>query len=301
MSSHIWLTLASAFGLACSALLGKILLRYRLCDAGLITWGTWTSAGVLSAVVWAFTRPAFPTGAAAAVVTLAVCLLLASWLQNVALQEGDPSLVVPVTGVKIPMAALLAWPILGERYPPAVYGAVVLSALATVAFGLGKQEQAQGGHGRRPIFALGMITCASLGFALGDQFARLSLAETSPLGVALWAPMIAGGLSLPFLFHPHYRQYRIERVDVLLLLLNAGILVGSILALYLAFRGAGGVTVPNVILGARGFFVLVAGAVVGRALPVPFERQRWSVYAFRAVGTAFFLGAIALVSLSTAD
>jgi len=300
MPSHVWLALACACGFACNALLGKILLRYRLCDAGLITWGTWTSAGVFGAIVWVFARPAFPAGAAVPLFALAVCLIVSSWLQNLALQEGDASLVVPVTGIKSPMAALLAWPILGERYGSPVYLAVVLSAMATVAFGLGRQERAQGGRGHHPALALALIASASLGFAFSDQFAKLSLAATVPLGLAVWAPMVTGGLSLPFLFHPHYRQYRIGPLDVLLLCLAGGVLVGSVLALYFAFERAGGVTVPNVILGARGFFVIVVGAALGRLLPIPLERQRWPIYALRALGTALFLGAIVLVSLASA-
>ncbi len=47
MPDHMWVSLGGAPALAIGSLLGKVLLRYRICDAGLITW----SQGLATAVV----------------------------------------------------------------------------------------------------------------------------------------------------------------------------------------------------------------------------------------------------------
>ena len=102
-------------------------------------------------------------------------------------------------------------------------------------------------------------------------------------------------LGAGLLARPHYRQYRIGRVDVALFGLRGVLLVGAISALYSAYGAADGVTIPNVLLATRGLFVLGAGYLLGKLLKTPMESQPGRVYALRVLGALLILGSIVLV------
>jgi len=297
LAASIVISLASAAAFACNSLIGKVLLRYRICDAGLVTWGTAAATALVSAVVLSITRPAFPVEIWPMLLALAAVLLTAGWLVAHALQEGDPSTVTPLLGAKVPLTALLAFFVLGEVHGVLVYVAVLCAAAAIVFFGLGRQEKAQGSHGHGPLVPI-VYTCSAAGlYAVADQIAKLCLAHTSSWALVLWSSLTIGLLASPMLLHPHYRQYRVGLPDLLLLLGRGMLLVVTVGLLYIAYGLADGVTIPNVILSARGLLVLVAAFLLGRIQKVPMERQSNAVYVLRAIGTVLFLVSVLLVSL----
>jgi len=296
MPPYVWFAFVGAIGLAASGLVAKIMVRYRICNADLVTWSIGLGASIAALTLWIILRPPFPSLAAWPMFGLVGSLLLAGLFLNRAIQEGDASMVLPLLSMKIPVTALLAFLILDESHTPSVYAAVVLSAGAMALFGLGRQEAAQGGHGRHPVFALALAVLAACVYATADQMAKLALGEYEWLSVALWGHMLLGPFCLAMLFNRHYRQYRVGALDIAVFLCNGFVLVGAVCGLYIAFEAADGVTVPNVILGSRGLFVLAAGYLLRGALKVPMERQPPSVYALRAAGTILFLLAILLVS-----
>ncbi|MHC4714062.1 MAG: EamA family transporter [Planctomycetota bacterium] len=297
MPSHVPLALLGALGLAAGGLAAKVLVRYRICSSGLVTWGMFIGAAAAAATIWLFARPPFPAAAVLPLLGLVLSLAFGGWFLNRAMQEGDASTVVPLLSIKIPLTAVLAFFILGETHTRGVYAAVLLSGAAMALFGTGKQRPAEGGHGRHPSYSVALAALSALSYAFADQAARLALRSAESFTVTLWGHMLLGPIGVVMLFRPYYRQYKVGKADVALFLVSGFVTIGAVWAFYAAFERAGGVTVPNVILGARGLFVLAIGYLLRGVLKVPLERQTSKVYALRLIGTVLFMVAVALVSL----
>jgi len=113
----------------------------------------------------------------------------------------------------------------------------------------------------------------------------------------VWFAFIsATGLAVSGLVAKIMVRYRICNADLVTWSTGLGASIAAVCGLYIAFEAADGVTVPNVILGSRGLFVLAAGYLLRGVLKVPMERQPPSVYGLRAAGTILFLATILLVS-----
>ncbi|MBN1558029.1 MAG: hypothetical protein JW951_07775 [Lentisphaerae bacterium] len=292
---YVWVALAGALSLTVGSMIGKVLLRYRICDAGLITWGQGLAAATFALILCAVLRLPFPAARVLPVMGVAASFMLAAWLLNHALLEGDASTVVPLVGLKIPITALLAYVWLDEAAGPATWLAVLCSGLAVSLFGAGRQAPAQGGHGYRPVVSIVFVILACFFFALADVIAKRTLDGITPLTLLLWSNalwMPVGGLML---LRPHFRRYRVTPLDIGLLGLRGLCVLGGVFGLYTAFRLADGVIVPNVIYGARGFFALAAGYVLNKTLHRPLERQSNAVYALRLAATLLLAAAVFLV------
>jgi len=289
MTDVVWYSLLAAVGLALGALASKVILRYRICDAGFVTWGSGIAVGLAAVAVWPATSVRWPVAGVAPMLAVASAIVVASWLLGRAIHEGDISTVAPLMGIKIPITVALSAIVLGESHGVRVYVAVGLATAGAVMFGLGRQRAAQGGHGRHPIVPI-LYGCASaLAYAVADQFARVALRHMDQTTLVLWACMLRGALSAVMILHPYYRQYKVHAVDVWVLLASGAAMVGGLLALYTAYRLADGVTIPNIVLASRGLFLLAVGYVLSKALRVPIERQPASVYVLRTAG-ALLLG-----------
>jgi drug/metabolite transporter (DMT)-like permease len=288
-------SLIGAVLLSLNALTGKVLLRYRICNAGLVTWGTSAATAAVSLVVLAVSRYPFPAAGWAPLFGLSAVLLSAYYVTNRAMQEGDASTVAPLLGMKVPLTALLSFLILGETHPRGVYLAVLLAACAIACFGLGRPRTAQGSHGHRPIVAVVLACSAALLLATADQLAKLGLAYATAPALVVWSNLMGGVVGAGLLARPHYRQYRIKWLDVGLFVLRGVLLVGAISALYSAYRAADGVTIPNVLLATRGLVVLGAGYLLGKLLKTPMESQPGRVYVLRVLGALLIVASVALV------
>jgi uncharacterized membrane protein len=296
MPDYVWISLGGALALALSSLVGKAVARYRICDPGLTTWLQGLVTAGLAGILCVLLRCPFPWAFGLPVASLALCNVLAMWLLNHALQEGDASTVIPLMGLKIPMTALLASVWLGEAASPRTWVAVACSGLAMSLFGSGKQGVAQGGHGYRPMFAMILVLFSTLAYSVSDLIAGRILDDVNPISILLWSSILWAPLSGCLLALPRYRQYRIARLDVLLLALRGSLVLAAVYGLYTAFRLADGVILPNVVYGARGLFAVAAGYALNRSLKVPMERQIGPVYAARAIGTALLSAAVFLAA-----
>jgi len=278
--------------------LSKVLLRYRICDAGLVTWWQATATAAVSAAACLFLRLSFPVAGSPYVVALAAVLLVATWLLNKALQEGDASTVVPLLGLKIPFASIMAWLLLKESVSAGLWFAVLFSGGAVAFFGLGGQQVAQGGHGRKPVVAILLAVFAALLFSLADIIARASSASMDTITLVLWANVIWAPISVIMLLCPRYRKYRVGGADFWMCLSYGIFVTGAVLALYYSFTLADSVVLPNIIIGTRGVFALIAGYVFSKAAKVPIERQDGRVYVFRAAGTVLIVISLLLLKYS---
>ena len=268
MPDFVVFSILAAIALGGYSVLTKILLRYRVCDAGLVTCGLGICTGMVSLAVLIAGRYSFPTEATLATVMLAAMALGAHWLLSRALQEGDASTVIPLLSLKIPLVAILSIFILGERHTPRIYLAAGAAALGVAMFGVGRQERAQGGYGRHPILAITLACLSALLYALLDQAAKHALAYTSPVKLALWVNMIVACACLIMSLHPHYRPYRLAKLDLVLFLLGGGLMFGGIMLFFRALDLSDGVTIPNIVLSTRGFFTLLIGFTMGQALKI---------------------------------
>jgi hypothetical protein len=173
------------------------------------------------------------------------------------------------------------------------------SARAVSLFGVGRQKPSQGGHGYRPHAAITFVVLSCLFYGASDVIAKRTLEGVAPLSLLLWSNVLWAAVAAAMLARPYYRQYRVKAVDVGLLTLRGVLVLGSLLGLYSAFLMAGGVILPNVIYGTRGFFALLVGYVLNKSLRLPMERQSGAVYALRLVGTILLVAAVFLTMAAT--
>ncbi|MDK1032611.1 MAG: EamA family transporter [Planctomycetia bacterium] len=298
MADYFLLALAGAICLSVYALMSKAIIRYRICDAGLVTWGMGLGAAIASGAALLFVSAPFPSPALVPLMGMVATALVGHWLLNRGLQEGDASMVVPLVSLKIPITAALAFVVLHEAHSVWIYGAVALSAAGVALFGMGKQEAAQGGHGRRPSFAITLACLASLAYAVSDQFVKLGLdAGNNAVAIILWNNILTGVVCAALLMRPAYRRYKVKALDVLLFLIGGTVFAAAVWFLFTSFERADGVTIPNIVLGCRGFLVLGIGYGLNKVLRVPIERQRGVIYLLRAAGTVLLFLAILIVLL----
>ncbi len=297
MVHYAYYAFASAVFLASLSLILKALVRYRICDSGLVTWGMGASAGLVAAVVWLVLRPPFPSQAVWPLLAVVAAVQFGFWALNRALQEGDLSIVVPLLSLRIPLAAAMAVVFLGETHGLGIYSAVLLSCVAVALFGMGRPLKAQGGHGTHPAVPIGFACAGAAAFALSDPFAKLVIDRSGAADLLIWSLMLRGGFCAVMLVRPTYRQYRVAVRDWGMFLLSGGVTVAGLGCLYKAFLLADGVTLVNVILGTRGLFGLLMGAVLGRVLRVPLEKQPVRIYVLRAVASVLLFAALLIVLL----
>lgn len=295
--TSILITLSAPLLISLSAITAKTIVRFRICSSAYTGWGTGMACGILSLILVAATRTPFPTESAAPMAGLVVLNVAALWLLNRGIQEGDVSTVMPIMGMKTPFAALLSFLLLGERHGAAVYAAVVISAIAVLIFGAGKQATAQGGHGSKPVVAILFALAAALGYCLADICARTAMRSASPFTVITWSWIFSGMICGAMLAHQSFRQYRVAKIDVLLFGINGALMISGIGMLFLSFKRMESVTLPNVIFGLRGVFTLAGGYVLSRALGLTIEKQPTRIYALRLVGTALITLSIVLIIL----
>jgi|GEM_PF-2032193 len=276
----------------------KVLLRYRLCDAGYVIFGINIASGINAAMVLLFVQENIPSEARIAFAMMTGFVFVGHWLFSKALQEGDVSLVTPLLGLKIPMVALLAGIWLKEAFSGGIYVSIALSSLAIVFFGLGRQQKALGGHGSHPLLAVGLAVLAALSYSISDIFTRKTVELMSPFTGLLWLQMSMGVIGTMVLALPRYRQYRIQRVDYLLFGAAGAMLLGGIGLYMAAIHLAGNVTVPNIVLSWRGLFVFVMGLIWNTFASTPMERQSWGIYLLRLAGTGLLLAGLLFLYLS---
>ncbi len=295
--TSILIAISAPLLISLSAITAKTIVRFRICSSAYTGWGAGAACGILGLILAAVTRTPFPLESVTPMAGLVVLNVAALWLLNRSIQEGDVSTVMPVMGMKTPFAALLSFLLLGERHGPAVYAAVVLSAIAVLIFGAGRQKKAQGGHSHNPVVAILFALAAALGYCLADLCARTAMQNTTPFTVITWSWIFSGIICGAMLAHPGFRQYRLEKIDLLLFGLNGGLMMAGIGMLFLSFKLMNSVTIPNVIFGLRGVFTLAAGYMLSRILGLAIEKQPPRVYALRLAGTALITLSIVLILL----
>lgn len=276
----------------------KILLRYRLCNAGYVIFGINAASGLFAAAALLFIQEGIPSDASIAFAAMTLFVFVGHWLFGRALQEGDVSMVTPLLGLKIPMVALLAGFWLKEAFTGGIYVSIGLSSLAIVFFGLGRQQKAQGGHGSAPWLSIGLAVLAALSYSIGDIFTRRTVELMSPFTGLLWLQLCMGVIGVMILALPGYRQYRIQKVDYLLFALAGAMLLGGIGLYMAAIHLAGNVTIPNIVLSWRGLFVFIMGLVWNAFVAVPMERQSRGIYLLRLTGTGLLVAALLFLFFS---
>lgn len=292
------LSVLSAVLMAGFSMCIKVMLRYRLCDAGYVIFGINIASGLFAAVGLLFVQSGIPSDVMYPFAAMTGFVFVGHWLFSKSLQEGDASLVTPLLGLKIPIVAVLAGIWLKESFSGGIYVSILLSTLAILFFGLGRQQKALGGHGRHPLLAIALSILAAFSYSVSDIFTRKTIQAMSPLAALLWLQMVMGMIGMLVLALPGYRQYRIQRVDYLLFGLAGGMLLGGI-GFYLgAIHLAGNVTIPNIILSWRGLFVFLMGLVWNRFASIPMERQSRAIYLLRLIGTGLLLAALIFLYLS---
>ena len=293
--SYIWLAGLSAIFLAGFSILVKIMVRYRICDSGLVTWGTASATGIISILIWLFFLFPFPAKIILPFFATGFFVLFGHFIINKAMQEGDPSTVVPLLSLKLPFVAILSYLILNESHSPKIYFGVLLAAIGVIFFGIGKQEKAKGSHEKHPMLAIILAIAATLMYSLADQFGKICMSTISSLSLTLWINIIGGSIGGIILCRPYYRIYKITKLDLFLFFLTGLMMFLGMIFTFMAFQHADGVTLPNIIQSTRGFIALLIGIILAKTLKIPFEQQSPTIYLFRFIGTIVLFSAVIIV------
>jgi drug/metabolite transporter (DMT)-like permease len=294
MPEYAIYALLAAIGISAYALLTKVILRYRICSAAYVAFATGAAAAIPCVIGLTFFGASLPAAAIVPLCIATVSGFLGLYSASLAMQEADPSTVVPVMGMKIPAVAVLSVWLLGEVHPWPIYLAAGLAFAGVSLFGLGPQLKAQGGHGLHPLVGVFWAAGSAAAYALSDIYIRQLLVHMNPLRAAMWNYTCIGLMCLPLLFQPGFRQYTVKIQDAGLLLLNALILLASVLAFFVSIHKAGQVTGPNIIFALRGFVTLAAGYTLNKMLKVSLEHQPGVVYVLRVAGTLLLFAAVAI-------
>lgn len=292
MANYVLLALTAAVCITAYAIITKIMLRYRLCSAAYVGFATGAAAAIPSAVGVTLLSPGLPRDMIAPLLVATLAGFGALYAAARATQEGDPSTVVPVMGLKIPIVAVLSIYLLGETHPWQIYLAAGLACLGVILFGIGPQQKAQGGHGYHPVVGILWAVASAASYAVADIYVRKCILFLSPWLVAMWNYSLIGVLCLMALTQPTFRQYKVKPADLILLMLNGMFLLAAVMAFFASIRAADGVTAPNIVFAMRGFLTLIAGFVLGKLSKVPIERQPAAVYVLRVVGAITLFAAI---------
>jgi drug/metabolite transporter (DMT)-like permease len=294
MPEYVIYGLLAAVGISAYAILTKVILRYRLCSAAYVAFATGAAAAIPCLVGLTILGATPPAGAILPLAIATVAGFFGLYGASVAMQEGDPSTVVPVMGLKIPAVAILSIWLLGEVHPWHIYLAVGLAFAGVALFSIGPQLKAQGGHDRHPMVGILWAAGSAGAYALSDIYIRQMMAYMTPLRAAMWNYTFIGMVCVPLLFQPGFRQYKVKGRDAALLFANGIILLLSVLAFFVAIHKAGQVTTPNIFFATRSFITLGAGYVLGKAMKVPMERQPNAVYALRVLGAGLLFAAVVI-------
>jgi len=292
MAPYALFAITAALLMSVYAVLTKVILRYRLCSAAYVAFATGLASALLAAAGLAISQPGLPKAALPSIIIATLTGFGAIYAVARAMQEGDPSTVVPVMGLKIPLVAVLSIFILAETHPWQIYLAALLASAGVIMFGIGPQQKAQGGHGYHPVIGVLWAVAAAALYALSDIYVKRSLTWLTPISAAMWCYSLTGLLCLFALFQPTFRQYRVTRLDMLLFLANGICLLLAVMAFFTSIAKAGQVTTPNIVFATRGFITLVAGYALGKALKTTIERQPGVIYILRIIGTLTLFAAI---------
>jgi drug/metabolite transporter (DMT)-like permease len=292
MTSYVLYALLAAIGISAYAILTKVILRYRLCSAAYVAFATGATSAVPCIIGLTILGPRPPQEVFLPLLVATVTGFFALYAASRAMQEGDPSTVVPVMGMKIPFVAVMSVILLGEVHPWQTYLAAGLAFVGVILFGIGPQQKAQGGHGYHPAIGILWATLSAALYALSDIYIRRCLAYMSPVTAAMWNYTFIGLLCLLALSQPGFRQYRVTWLDFGLLSLNGIFLLLAVMAFFVSISQAGQVTAPNIIFAIRSFIILAAGYALNRLLKTSIERQPNSVYALRVVAATLLFAAI---------
>jgi drug/metabolite transporter (DMT)-like permease len=296
MPPYIYYALYGALAVSAYGLLTKIILRYQVCSAGFVAFATGVAAASASLIIIIAGRFPFPPLEALTPLLLTGLLAFgALYSVSRAMQDGDPSAVVPMMGLKIPFTAIFSYIMLGEIHTWHIYLAAVLSAIGVALFGIGPQQRAQGGYNRHPRVALLWAAGSAALFAMSDQYAKLAMEFIDSLEVAFFSYVVIGSACLVMLSLPRYRRYRLKPGYVITMVINGLLLLITVFFLFTSFEMADEVTTPNIVFATRGFITIIAGYVIGMFLKYPIERQSRKIYLYRAFGTSLLFTALILI------
>ncbi|HSV27128.1 MAG TPA: EamA family transporter, partial [Sedimentisphaerales bacterium] len=186
MDQYVTLSLAAAASISVYAIVTKMVLRYRICSAAYVAFATGAAAAIPSIIGLTLLGPSLPRQAIAPLAVATIAGFVGLYSVARATQEGDPSTVVPVMGLKIPLVAVLSIFLLGETHPWHIYLAAGLAFSGVVLFSIGPQQKAQGGHGHHPVIGVIWAVVSATLYAVADIYIHKCILLMPPLNVAMW-------------------------------------------------------------------------------------------------------------------
>lgn len=210
-----------------------------------------------------------------------------------AIYEMDISAYTPLFEIQTFFIALLAYPILGERFAPILYLWFGLAILGAV-FASYEEEINLRNALRKPPFWYMVI--AQVFFALSNIVSGLALRWTDAPNLIFWTSIFSGLLILPsFLFKSDEIRAGIKGAPTMFA--SSVVVFPAVLALFRAFEI--NVTVPAVLLAAGTPLTFLVTVSLSKIKPELLEKHSAKVYFVKGVGTALTFGAVLLMIFSS--
>ena len=286
---HLLLPLASSL----LYVIGAVLLK-RATAAGVGMWRAAFATNLASAVgflpLLALGGPGQGWAAIWQPAVVAMLLVVGQCASLWALTRGDVSVATPVLGAKIILVAFFTTAVAGQRVPPQLWGAAILS---TLAIGLLHRGPA-GRHHDLMLTIVGALV-AAVAFALFDV---LVMTWSPAWGAGRFLPLmmgLAGLYSLAFI--PLFRKpLRTVAHPVGWVLLGGAVLVAlQGLLLITTIAVFGDATAVNIVYGTRGLWSVLLVWLAGRWLGSDEGSRGATVLGGRLAGAALMTAAVVVV------
>jgi len=286
---HLLLPLASSL----IYVLGAVLLK-RATASGMGVWRAAFVTNLVSAVgflpLLALGGPGQGWSMVWQPAVVALLLVVGQCASLWALTRGDVSVATPVLGAKIIMVAFFTTVVGGERVPPTLWGAALLSTL-----GIGLLQRGPAGRHHDPMVTVLGSLLAAAAFALFDV---LVMTWSPAWGAGRFLPLMMGLAGMySLLFIPLFGEFRQVGRQVAGRLLLGGALLVTLQGILLigTIAVVGDATAVNIVYGTRGLWSVLLLWLAGRWLGSDEGNLGAAVLGWRLAGAALMTAAVVVV------
>jgi drug/metabolite transporter (DMT)-like permease len=272
--------------------ISKSLLKHRIREPFLFFLYISVLQALITPLLWLFVKPAVPSISGWTPLLLAgITGSLAFLFLYTALSSGDASSVMPIMGSKVIFAGFLAVFMLNEKHSWTIYSAALLLAFSIGILSYSPSPDKKSKFPLRPVFL--MILC-SIVFAFTDNYITRSLQYIDSYNFMVYYNLIIGIVSLGII--PYLKRKKVTFLlpgkDLWWSLISAIFLVVATLLLTISFKIADGVVIPNILVSARGIFIVLISAGLSQRGSTLLETQTRKIYFLRFMASSLIIFSI---------
>lgn len=276
-----------------SGILNKLISKHQIKDRWAFLFYYYVTYLPFLLVLLALFEISFPTGYLFLTILYGALFLIANIFFFTAIYEMDISAYTPLFEIQTFLITLLAYPILGERFPTILYlyfGVAIFGAvLASYEEGFNLRKA----FGQKPFW---FMILSQVVFALSNIVAGQVLEITNSPNFIFWTTVFG---TLPVLLFPLTKLNEIKGgfKGALPMFISGLVVFPAALAFFKAFET--NVTVPAVLLAVGTPLTFVATVSLSKIRPELLEKHPAKVYLVKGIGTMLTFVAVLLMVLGS--